>query len=128
MVLECAAVQQAESSMSRQRGLNANQRTLSVQHGNDASVHQPPRGGGNHTNDYGKAASVHPPPRGGEGATTASVHDRLGHNCDARNTLNARKHGREEQKGGADHRYNPCHGGCYDNDENQSLSPPPPGP
>jgi hypothetical protein len=121
-------VQQAESSTSRQRRLNANQHTPSVRHDNDASVHQPPHGGRNHANDHGTAASVHPPPRGGGGATTASVHDRLGHNRDARNTLNAHKHGREEQKGGADHRYNPRCGGRYDNGEDWSLSPPPPGP
>ena len=41
-LLEWAAVQQAESSLSRRRELDASQRTLSEQPGRDASVHQAP--------------------------------------------------------------------------------------
>ena len=45
MLLERAAAQQAESSLSRRRELDTSQRTPLVHPARDASVHQAPQGG-----------------------------------------------------------------------------------
>ena len=42
------------------------------------------------------------------------VHERLGPNYDARNTLNALRRGRGDKREEADHGYHPCRGGRYD--------------
>jgi hypothetical protein len=71
MLLKCAAVQQAESSMSQRHGFDASQHAPSGQHGKDASVHQPPRNNG--------------------GRIAVPIHECVGPIHDARNTLNARR-------------------------------------
>ena len=42
------------------------------------------------------------------------VHERLGHNRDTRDTLDARMHTRIDVGEGASHGYHPRHGGRYD--------------
>jgi hypothetical protein len=74
-LLNQAVEQQAESSMSRRRGLNVSQRMTTVQHGKDALVHQTPHDGGKHA--------------------TTPVWGCLSHNHDMRDTVNARRCGQE---------------------------------
>jgi hypothetical protein len=75
-------------------------------------------------------AGPHPSTAGAQWrkAASALVHDRLGDNRDARDTLNARKRGQEKQRREASHRYNPCHDGHYNSGGDRSRSPPPSGP
>jgi hypothetical protein len=82
-LLECAAVQQAESSASRRRRLETDQLTPSVTHEKEASVHLEQLRAGDK------------PP---------SVHARVSHNYDARNVLNVRKRHKED---GAIRSYHP---------------------
>ena len=67
--------------------------------------------------------SVHQAPHGGGGHATAPVHERLGLHHDARNTLDARRRGRSNDREEASHGYHPYHGGRYDSGEDRSLSP-----
>lgn len=46
----------------------------------------------------------------------------MGHECDARNTHNARKHVHNEQDDAVDRDYHACHGGHYDIGEDGSPS------
>ena len=57
-----------------------------------------------------------------------SVHERLGLNRDARNTLDAHRHRRGDKRGEAGRGYHPHHGRRYDSDKDQSPSPDLPGP
>jgi hypothetical protein len=54
-----------------------------------------------------------------------SVHDHVSHNYDARDVLNACKRRKED---GVTRGYHPRWGGRYDNGEDWSPSPEPPGP
>ena len=47
----------------------------------------------------------------------APVHERLGRNHDARDTLNARRCTHDDPREGASRGYHPHHGGRYDNDK-----------
>ena len=51
------------------------------------------------------------------------MHECLGLHCDVRNTLDARRHARSNEREEASHGYHPCHGGCYDSGEDRSPSP-----
>jgi hypothetical protein len=95
-----------------------------TRHGNNAFVHQPPRGGGNYAGDHGEATIDRQPLRGGRKAATGPVQGHLGHNRDVRDTLNTRRRGRDSEKGDAGHYYNPRRGGHYDSGEDRSQSPP----
>ena len=53
----------------------------------------------------------------------ALVHEHLGLHRDARNTLDAHRCGRSNEREEAGRGYHPHHGGCYDNGEDRSLSP-----
>jgi hypothetical protein len=114
MLLKRVVVQLAKSSASRRR--NASQHTSSMHHNNDASTHRPPHGGEKPAEDRGKAASIHQSAYDSGRAIWAPVHGRLGNNRDVCDTVNACKRGREEQRRGAGHRYNPYHGSRYDSD------------
>ena len=70
-----------------------------------------------------KDASVHQTPPGGRQHTVAPVHQRLGHDRDARNTIDARRRAYNDSREGAKRGYHPQHGGCYDSGEDRSLSP-----
>jgi hypothetical protein len=111
-LLEHTAMQQAESSASRRR--NASQHASLARHGNDASILQPPRGRERPVEDRSKATSVHQPAHDGEKAASAPVHGRLSNNRDMCDTLNAHMRGREEQRGEANHHYNPRRDDRYD--------------
>ena len=102
-LLESAVAQQAESSLSRQHELDASQRTLLERPCRDASVHQEPQGS--------------------RQRTMVPMCQRLSHNRDARNTLDAHRHAYNDPREGASHGYHPRHGGCYDSDEDRSPSP-----
>ena len=52
----------------------------------------------------------------------ALVHERLSLHHDARNTLDARRHGRSDEREEADRDYHPCHDGRYDNGEARALT------
>ena len=67
--------------------------------------------------------SVHQAQRGGRPRITVPVHERLGRNCDARDTLDARRRTRSDAGEGASHGYHPHCGGPYDSGEDQSSSP-----
>jgi hypothetical protein len=97
-----------ESSLSRRRGPDTNQRASTERAIRDASVHQAPRGIG---------ATNLPP-----------IHEHDGPIRDARVVLDARRCGREDGRLEADHIYHPRHGRRYDANEDWSLSPPPSGP
>ena len=51
------------------------------------------------------------------------VHERLGCNRDARDTLDARGRTRGDAGEGASRGYHPHRGGCYNSSEDRSLSP-----
>ena len=107
-LLERAAAQQAESSLSRRREVDASQLTPSERPDRDVSVHQAQRGGR---------------PR-----AMAPVHECLSLRRDARNTLDARKCAYGVEREEASHGDHPCHGRRYDNGEDQNPSPDLPGP
>ena len=56
------------------------------------------------------------------------MHERLGRNCDARDTLDACRHTRGDARKEASRGYHPRRGGWYDSGEDRSLSPDLPGP
>jgi len=107
-LLERAAAQQAESSLSQRRELNTSQRMPSVRPAKDASVHQTPPSGRQH------AAIL--------------VHQRLGHNRDARSTIDARRRTYGDPREGAHHDYHPRCGRHYDSGKDRGPSPGLPGP
>ena len=107
-LLERAVAQQAESLLSRRREPDTSQRTPSVRLAKDASVHQTPLGGRQYT----------PVP----------VHQRLGHNRDARSTIDTRRRAYNDSREGAKHGYHPRCGGRYDSGEDRSPRPGLPGP
>jgi len=94
--------------MSRRHELDTSQRTPSVRPAKDASVHQTPPGG--------------------RQLTAVPVHERLGHNRDARSTINARRCAYNDSREGARRGYHPRRGGRYDSSEDRSPSPGLPGP
>ena len=53
----------------------------------------------------------------------AQIHQRLGHNHDARSTLDARRRTYSDPREGAHHGYHPRHGERYDSSEDQGPSP-----
>ena len=56
------------------------------------------------------------------------MHQCLGRNRDARNTLDARRHTYCDPREGAHRGYHPRRSGCYDSSEDQSPNPSLPGP
>ena len=72
--------------------------------------------------------SVHQVQQGGKPRVAVPVHERLSHNRDAHDTLDARRHTHDDPRDGASRGYHPRRGGRYDSDEDQSLSPDLPGP
>ena len=66
-----------------------------------------------------------PPPNLQGGYKAPSVHERVGTNVDARATLEARRHDRDEAES---RRYRLCRGGRYDPDHDRSTSREPPDP
>ena len=58
----------------------------------------------------------------------APVHERLGLHHDVRNTLDARRRARSDEREEASCGYHPRRGGCYDSGEDRSLSLDLPGP
>jgi len=86
-LLERAAAQQAESSLSRRCEPDASQRTPSLRPAKDASMHQTPPGGRQH--------SVVP------------VHQRLGHDHDVRSTIDAHRRTHGDAGEAARHGYHP---------------------
>ena len=62
------------------------------------------------------------------GGAVAPVHERLGLHRDARNTLDAHRRGRSDEREEAGHGYHPRHGGRYDSGEDRSPSLNPSGP
>ena len=56
------------------------------------------------------------------------MHQRLSHNRDARDTLDARRRTHDDPREGASRGYHPRRGGRYDSGEDQSPSPSLPGP
>ena len=72
--------------------------------------------------------SIHQVPRGGGVHAAAPMHEHLGLHRDARNTLDARRRGRSDEREEAGYGYHPRHDRRYDNSEDQSLSPNLPGP
>jgi hypothetical protein len=107
-LLDRAAKQQAESSLSRRRGLDASQRASTGRDARDAFVHQAPRDTG--------AANLPP------------IHECVGPIRDAQVVLDARRRGRMDGRQEADHGYHPRRGGRYDANEDRSSSPSSPGP
>jgi len=101
-LLERAAAQQAESSLSRRCELNASQRTLSMRPAKDALIHQTLPGG--------------------RQRTPVLVHQHLGRNHDARSTIDARRRAYNDSGEGARRGYHPRCGGRYDSGEDRSLS------
>ena len=75
-----------------------------------------------------KDASVHQTPPGGRQHTAVLVHQRLGHNRDARSTIDARRRAYNDSGEGAKHGYHPQRGGRYDSGKDQSSSLGLPGP
>ena len=51
------------------------------------------------------------------------MHEHLGRNRDARDTLDAHRRARGDAREGASHGYHPRRGGRYDSDEDRSPSP-----
>ena len=68
-------------------------------------------------------ASVHQAPQGSGQRATIPVHQRLGHNRDARSTLDARRRTYSDPREGARHGYHPRCSGRYDSSEDRSPSP-----
>ena len=58
----------------------------------------------------------------------APVHEHLDLHHDARNTLDAHRRARDDEREEASHGYHPRRGGRYDSGEDQSPSPDLPGP
>ena len=75
-----------------------------------------------------KDTSVHQVPQGGRLHTTVSVHERLDHNRDVRDTLDARWRAHGDLREGASCDDHPHRGGRYDSGEDQSPSLGLPGP
>ena len=75
-----------------------------------------------------KDASIHQTPPDGRRHTPVPVHQRLGHNRDARSTIDARRRAYNDSREGAKCGCHPWHGGCYDSSEDWSPSPGLPGP
>ena len=61
-------------------------------------------------------------PQGSKPRTAVLVHERLSHNRDARDTLDARRCAHGDAGEGASRGYHPRHGGRYDSGEDQSPS------
>ena len=114
VLIEQAAVQQAESSASRMR--SAVPRAGGAAHqGREASVHSPPGGKGKAAAaDDVRAPSVHERVR--RTPVKERLHDTRGHasDGDARNIINGRK-------------YTPRRGGRFDPEQDRGLLPEPPG-
>ena len=72
--------------------------------------------------------SVHQAPQGGARRAAILIHQCLGHNHDARSTLDARRLTYSDPREGAHCGYHPQRGGRYDSGEDQSLSLGLPGP
>ena len=51
------------------------------------------------------------------------VHECLSLHCDARDTLNARRHTCGDAREGASHGYHPRRGGCYDSSKDRAQAP-----
>ena len=68
-------------------------------------------------------ASVHQTLPDGKQHTPIPVHQRLGHNRDARSTIDARRHAYNDSREGAKRGQHPRRGGCYDSGEDRSPSP-----
>ena len=66
--------------------------------------------------------------QGGKQRATVLVHQHLGHNRNARSTLDARRCTHDDSREGASHGYHPHHGGRYNSGEDWSPSPGLPGP
>ena len=64
-----------------------------------------------------KDALVHQVPQGSRLRTVVPVHERLGRNREARDTLDARRRTHGDAGEGASRGYHPCLGGCYDSGE-----------
>ena len=114
VLIEQAAVQQAESSASRMRSMVLKLGGIAHQ-GREASVHSPPEGKGKAAAvDGAKAPSVHD--RIGRTPARERLHDTRGHagDGDARNIINGRK-------------YTPRRGGRFDPEHDRGESPEPPG-
>ena len=60
--------------------------------------------------------------------TAVPMRQRLGHNCDARNTLDTHRCAYDDPREGARRGYHPRRGGRYDSGEDRSPSPGLPGP
>ena len=114
MLIEQAAVQQAESSASRIRSMVPKPRGVARQD-REASAHSPPEGKGKAAAaDGAKAPSVHD--HIGKTPARERLHDTRGHagDGDARNIVNNRK-------------YTPRQGGRFDPEHDRGESPEPPG-
>ena len=72
--------------------------------------------------------SIHQAPQSGWQRTMVPVHQRLGRNRDARNTLNAHRRTHDDPREGASHGYHPHRDGRYDSGKDRSPSPSLPGP
>ena len=72
--------------------------------------------------------SVHQVQLGGKPHAAVLVHERLGRNRDARNTLDARRRARGNAMEGASRGYHPRRGRRYDSGEDRSSKPDLPGP
>ena len=70
-----------------------------------------------------KDASIHQTLPDGWQHTPIPVHQRLGHNHNARSTIDAHRRTYNDSREGAKRGYHPQRGGCYDSSEDQSLSP-----
>jgi hypothetical protein len=105
-LLECATVQQAESSASQRREPEAKPSMAPSQQEREPLVHPKPRG----APERNKAPSVRA---------------RLGNDPDAQVILDVRRHQKDD---GAARGYHPRRGGRYDSEEDRSPSPKPPGP
>jgi hypothetical protein len=115
VLIEQAAVQQAESSASRMRSIAPKQAGETARQDHEVSVHTPPEGRGKAAVAHGaKAPSVHD--RIGKTPARERLHDARGHvgDGDARNIVNGRK-------------YTPRRGGRFDPEHDRGESPEPPG-
>ena len=66
---------------------------------------------------------VHQAQQGDGPRTAVPVHERLSLHHDTRNTLDAPRHARSDEREEASHSYRPHRGGRYDSGEDQSPSP-----
>jgi hypothetical protein len=106
-LLEMAAMQQVESSASRQRGLASEQPAEPSRQEREALVH----------------------PEHTQRNNAASVHERIVNNCEPRDTRdNITERWRHKCGDGAARGYHKHRGGRYDSSEDRSPSPEPPGP